>query len=536
MTNSLPKAQDISVAILEDQVATIILNGSDTDGSITAYKLASLPANGTLFVDASLTQQAITGFLYSSATFYFLPGTNFNGASSFQYSAVDDQGGTSRSNATAIVRVAPVNDAPIVDLAGAAAQYVIGGSAVRVAPAASVADVDSTNFNGGLLRIAVVEGGTATDQLGVSADSTVVLSTRGVFVAGVKVGTVQTGHTGANGSDLRIDLVKGATSQSISTLLQHITYANASAVELPSTRAIAVEMTDGAGVGGGMSTAMTSVNLRPDSPPTGTVSIGGLAREDQILTASNTLADADGVGPISYQWQRDVGSGYVDLAGATGATFRLRDADVGATLRVVARYRDGAGVVESVASTGIGTVSNVNDPPKGKLTITGPAIEGQVLLASSTLSDADGMGLISWQWKRDTGAGFKKIDGATGSTYTLVDADVGTTITVVASYIDGYGTAESVPSAAVGPVANVNDSPSGSVSIAGIASEDQLLTASNARGGRGWAGNDQLPVAARRCRHRGRHSQHLPAGRRRRGRQHHGRWRATPTCTARRST
>src|SRR6185436_3752537 len=113
------------------------------------------------------------------------------------------------------------------------------GSAVRVAPAARVADVDSTNFNGGVLRIAVAEGGTATDQRGVSADSTVVISARGVFVAGVTVGTVQTDHTGANGSDLRIDLVKGATSQSISTLLQHITYANASADELPSTRAIA---------------------------------------------------------------------------------------------------------------------------------------------------------------------------------------------------------------------------------------------------------------------------------------------------------
>ena len=35
------------------------------------------------------------------------------------------------------------------------------------------------------------------------------------------------------------------------------------------------------------------------------VRVAGTAAEDQVLTASNTLADADGLGTISYQWQRD---------------------------------------------------------------------------------------------------------------------------------------------------------------------------------------------------------------------------------------
>ena len=60
--------------------------------------------------------------------------------------------------------------------------------------------------------------------------------------------------------------------------------------------------------------------------PTGSVTITGTATEDQTLTASNTLADADGLGTISYQWQRDG----VDIAGATGTTYTLGDADVGA--------------------------------------------------------------------------------------------------------------------------------------------------------------------------------------------------------------
>ena len=39
--------------------------------------------------------------------------------------------------------------------------------------------------------------------------------------------------------------------------------------------------------------------------PTGSVTISGTALEGQTLTASNNLADADGLGTISYQWNRD---------------------------------------------------------------------------------------------------------------------------------------------------------------------------------------------------------------------------------------
>ena len=54
---------------------------------------------------------------------------------------------------------------------------------------------------------------------------------------------------------------------------------------------------------------------------------------------------------------------------------------------------------------------------------------------------------------------------------------MGATITVIASYTDGQGTAESVSSAGVGPIANVNDTPVGLPTITGIATEDQILTA-----------------------------------------------------------
>ena len=123
-----------------------------------------------------------------------------------------------------------------------------------------------------------------------------------------------------------------------------------------------------------------------------------------------------GLGVFSYQWLRDG----VAIAGATSSTYTLGDADVGAIITVTASYTDGQGSAESVTSAGTTAVTNVNDAPTGLVTISGVATEDQTLTASNTLADADGLGVISYQWLRDGVA----IGGATNSTYTLGDADV----------------------------------------------------------------------------------------------------------------
>ena len=186
-------------------------------------------------------------------------------------------------------------------------------------------------------------------------------------------------------------------------------------------------------------------------PRAGAVTISGTPTEDQVLTAANTLADEDGLGAISYQWQRN-GS---DISGATAGTYTLTQADVGTTITVVASYTDDEGTGESVTSAGVGPVANVNDAPSGSVTISGTPTEDQVLTAANTLADEDGLGAISYQWQRNG----SDISGATAGTYTLTQADVGTTITVVASYTDDEGAGESVTSAGVGPIANLNDDP-----------------------------------------------------------------------------
>ena len=234
---------------------------------------------------------------------------------------------------------------------------------------------------------------------------------------------------------------------------------------------VVASYTDDQGTNESVSSAATAPVANTNDPPTGSVTISGTPTEDQILTASNTLADLDGLGPISYQWQRDT----VDITGATSGTYTLADADVGATITVVARYTDGGGTPESVSSSGVGPIINVNDAPVGVPAITGTITEDQILTAdTSGISDADGLGTFSYQWLRNGIA----ISGATGSTYTLGDADVGTLISVQIGYTDGQGTTEGpITSTQTPPIANVNDAPVGVPVITGTPTEDQILTA-----------------------------------------------------------
>ncbi len=120
----------------------------------------------------------------------------------------------------------------------------------------------------------------------------------------------------------------------------------------------------------------------------------------------------------------------------------------------------------------------VNFSPTGEVTIDGLVAEGEILTASNNLSDINGLGEISYQWQSSSD-GNSWTNVGTGSSLLLADEQVGELIRVSANYTDGHGTAESVASSGTVVVANVNDAPTGRVSITGIAAQNQTLTADN---------------------------------------------------------
>ncbi|MDD1615631.1 MAG: hypothetical protein CG439_721, partial [Methylococcaceae bacterium NSP1-2] len=241
--------------------------------------------------------------------------------------------------------------------------------------------------------------------------------------------------------------------------------------EVGKTITVTAHYTDGQGTAETVSSAATSTIANINDLPTGTVTITGTATQGQTLTASNNLVDLDGLGSVTYQWQANG----VNINGATSATYVLTQAEVSKAITVIASYTDGQGSAETVSSTATGAVVNINDLPTGSVTITGIVMQGQTLTASNNLADADGLGIITYQWQ----AAGVDIGGAIGATYTLSQAEVGKTITVLARYTDGQNTAETVSSTPTGVVANVNDLPTGTVTIAGTATQGQLLTVSN---------------------------------------------------------
>jgi Ca2+-binding RTX toxin-like protein len=184
--------------------------------------------------------------------------------------------------------------------------------------------------------------------------------------------------------------------------------------------------------------------------PTGSVTISGTTEVGQTLMASNTLADEDGLGQISYTWHYTTdGSSYFLVPNANQSTYTLTAYDVGKSFYVRASYTDLKGNLENynlfsddTKFVTAATQTNVNHEPTGSVTISGITQVGQTLTAHNTLADEDGMGVVSYEWWYTTGSDYLIVPNATQSTYTLKANDVGKSFYVWADYMDLKGNYE----------------------------------------------------------------------------------------------
>ena len=236
-------------------------------------------------------------------------------------------------------------------------------------------------------------------------------------------------------------------------------------IEIPATAFR--DLANNAFIGMSGATTWNFNTVNNNAVPTGTVTINDTTpAEDQLLTASNNLADSDGLGTFTYIWQRSDNAAFsttVTTVGTNSATFTPGDAEVGKFLRVTISYMDGKGNAESVSSTVTSAVANVNDIPTGTVTIdaTNP-VKDQLLTASNNLSDNDGLGTITYIWERAENLGFTAnvtTVGANQPTFTPGEFEVGKFLRATIRYTDGNGTLESVSSAVTAEI-TVPDTPS----------------------------------------------------------------------------
>ena len=165
------------------------------------------------------------------------------------------------------------------------------------------------------------------------------------------------------------------------------------------------------------------------------------------------------------------------------------EADVTVTVEAGAACRtpaavctsDGRALSETISATVAGPDGTpANAPAQGRPEIAGEARVGGTLTASTSgITDADGLdnATFAHQWLR----GDADIPGATGRTYTAAEADEGGRLKVRVAFEDDAGHAESVTSAATGPVEaapRANAQAQGRPEIAGEARVGGTLSAS----------------------------------------------------------
>ena len=148
------------------------------------------------------------------------------------------------------------------------------------------------------------------------------------------------------------------------------------------------------------------------APPVNTVmpTITGAAMRTSTLSASQGTWSGAG-NTYTYQWQQDAGTGFTDIAGATGTTYVLGVAEVGKRIRVrVTAANADATVTATSFATGVvqaGPPANWSAP-----TVSGTARRTATLTA--TPGTWTGIGNeYAYQWQRRVATTWTDIAGAT---------------------------------------------------------------------------------------------------------------------------
>ena len=174
--------------------------------------------------------------------------------------------------------------------------------------------------------------------------------------------------------------------------------------------------------------------------------ISGTPQLGQTLSITQSSADPDGTGTLSYDWQSSSDETTWYQIGVYDSSYSLSSSEEGKKVRVIVSYTDEQGFVESVTTESV--EFSLVDDGDATFAILGTAQIGQTLSITESSADPDGAGTLSYVWQSSFDESTWTQIG-TDSTYTLTSTEEGKKVRAILSYSDSQGFAESITTSSV---------------------------------------------------------------------------------------
>ncbi len=279
-------------------------------------------------------------------------------------SVTDSGGGTNSAapNLTSTVSLTGVNDAPVMSNVYTETSQVVAGNGAQALSGfadAAVANVDSTDYNGGFISLAqtsgTANGNWFVDGTTVTSGGDATISAgETILVSGTSIGTVDVADDGQGGNDFTINFGSNASSARIQTLLQNLSYEAPSAL---GDRDFTLTLNDADGIANGGDaddSGSFTISVTPNPPVIGNLDSDSVNASEGggtvLLDAGSnaTLTDADSA-------DLNGGTVTVSVTANADATSDVLSVD---TSGVVSLAGTTAGSNVSVSGTVIGTLVN----------------------------------------------------------------------------------------------------------------------------------------------------------------------------------
>ena len=429
--NTVPGAQTVT----EDMPITFTgLSVNDVDGNLSTVQLAV--GNGTLWVSLaggvtisagandsgtltlSGTQAQINAAL---ATLTYQGTLNFTGSDTLTMVSTDSAGMPLSDTDTVAITVTAVNDAPMITPIAPDVTFVEDGLAQLIDATGTITDVDSANFDGGVMTVAITQNGSADDRLLIGNFGTgpgqVGTSGSNVTYEGVVVGTFTGGSSGSD--PLVITFNGSAAPAAVQEVYRSIQFDNGSHNPSTATRQITFGLTDGDGGTATPQTKLVYVQATDDAPTDLSLLGNQVAENAANGTVVGTVmgTDPDTGDTLTYSFTDSAGGRFA-INSSTGqitvANGSLLNYEAATSHSLTVRVTDSSGLTYDETFTI--NLTDINEAPTliglTGTTVAENAANGTVVGTAST-TDPDAGDTHTYSLLDDAGGRFA-IDGNTG--------------------------------------------------------------------------------------------------------------------------